>query len=590
MKNNFGFLTAWISSLLLLAGCGLVVKDAGMPAPAADGPPPSASASNAAARSGGENAYFLFMESKLAEKRGDMDAAAALLRQALVEDPESEYLRKELAVLYLQKQEHQNALAVVEELLERNPESVDALVMAATIRKTIDKAADVKPLYEKVVELDPERENIYQVLGKMYFTEGDMDNAFRVFSDMLARFPDSYVGHYYIGEIHGVKGDYDAAESAFLKALALFPDLDEARLELVKIYRLTGKTEKITEMYEEILERNPENILSAIELSLLYRTARPEKSKALLKALGERSLNDAGVVGAVLQYLVLRKRVDDAVFVIEGMAPGAPESPELHYAAGLVYFEKNQLEKALASFRAVPADSRFYKNTLMHMAIIHYKRKATDEGIRMLEQAMPGLAAEDRVELIPYLSSFYKEKGMMDAARDLIAEGLEIDPENTDLMFELGVIHDRQGNADQALVQMQNIVALDPDHADALNYIGYTYADQGIRLDEAEAMIQKAMVLKPDNGYIIDSLGWVYFQQGRLEEALTELLRAVSLIPDDPVVLEHLGDIYARLKDLENARKYYEKALAAPAADVDKLRKKLESLAPEENERQCGGE
>ena len=171
----------------------------------------------------------------------------------------------------------------------------------------------------------------------------------------------------------------------------------------------------------------------------------------------------------------------------------------------------------------------------------------------------------------------------MDAARDLIAEGLEVEPENTDLMFELGVIHDRQGNADQALVQMQNIVALDPDHADALNYIGYTYADQGIRLDEAEAMIQKALTLKPDNGYIIDSLGWVYFQQGRLEEALAELLRAVALIPDDPVVLEHLGDIYARLKDLENARKYYEKALAAPEADVDKLREKLESLIPEEN-------
>lgn len=586
MKNRIGFLTVLIGVVFWLLGCGAVQMGPASPNATSGVPGPEMSAPNERTRDSGVNSYFLYMESEIAKKKGDIAGAIALTQLALEGDPESLYLKKELAVLYLQAGENENALSVVDLILEKDPESVDALVMSASIKKTINKEADVKPIYEKVLDLDPERKNIYQVLGKMYFTEGDMTNAFRIYEAMLARFPDNYVGHYYIGEMHGINGDYDAAESSFLKALELAPTLDEARLELVKIYRLTGKTDKITEMYEQILERNPDNIPSAIELALLYRKTSPEKSSALLKQLGERSLTDGNVVGTVLQYLVIQKRMDDAVAVISGMAPGAPDSPEIFYAAGIVYFEKGQIDKALENFKKIPPGSRFYKNTLMHMAIIYYKGKDVEAGIAMLEKAMPTLETPDRLELIPYLSSFYKEKGMTEAALSLITEALELDPENTELLFELGVLYDREGKPDLALDYMQKVMDLDPEHADALNYIGYTYADKGIRLDEAEAMIQKALKLKPDNGYIIDSLGWVYFQQGRLDEALAELLRAVALIPEDPVVLEHLGDIYAKLKDPVSARKYYELALKSPEANQEKLREKIKALTPGENQEQ----
>ncbi|PIP37310.1 MAG: hypothetical protein COX19_17005 [Desulfobacterales bacterium CG23_combo_of_CG06-09_8_20_14_all_51_8] len=577
MKNRIGFLPVLIGLILLLAGCGLMKMKTTAPDQSA-GDIETAPAAQGDEDSGRVNSYYLYMESEIAKSRGNLDGAVELMKMAIERDPESLFLKKELAVLYLHKEDNEKALAVVAEILEKNPESVDALVMYATIQKTVDKDADVKPLYEKVLARDPERQNIYQILGKMYFSEGDMDNAFRIFESMLERFPDDYIGYYYIGEIHGVKGNYDAAETAFLKALELAPTLDEARLELVKTYRLTEQEDKVREMYEQILDRNPDNIIPVIELSILYRKTSREKSSALLKGLGERSLSDANVVGSVLQYLVLQKRMDDAATVIEGMAKGAPSSPEIFYAAAIVYFEKGQMDRAMENFRSVPPDSRFYKNALMHMAIIYFKQKEFDAGIALLEKAMPSLEASDKLELIPYLSSFYKEKGMTEASMRLITEGLEGDPENTDLLFELGVLYDRQKNTDRALEQMQAIVKLDPEHADALNYIGYSYADKGIRLDEAETMIKKALALKPDNGYIIDSLGWVYFQKGRLDEALAELQRAVALIPDDPVVLEHLGDIYAKRNDPISARKYYEQALAAPEADQEKLRKKIEAL------------
>ena len=578
MKKWIGTLAVLIWITFLFTGCETGKMPS--PSPASDLPSaaqPAEKLEDAEAPSNGSS-YYLFLASELAKSRGNLKDAVDFMNLAIMEDPDSLFLKKELAILYLHREENENALAVVEEIIEKDPDSVDALLLSATIRKTINKDADVRPIYEKILEKDPQRENVYQLLGKMYFSEGDMDNAFRVYEKLLVHFPDNFVAHYYLGEIHGVRGDYDQAEAAFLKALDLSPSLNEARLELIKLYRLSGQDDKIINMYAEILAQDPDNIVAAIELALFYSKKDPEKSGALLTELGTRSVDDPNVIGTVLQYLVLQKRMDDALVVLSKMADGAPESSEIAYATAIVYYEKENLAQALAQFQKIQPGSRFYENALVHMAVIYYKDNAFDEGITLLEQGMKQLPPEGRLSLIPYLSSFYKEKGMTAEAVELITAGLAIEPENKELLFDLGVIYDRQGKTDLALEQMAALLALDPDHADALNYIGYTYADQGIRLDEAEAMIKKALSLKPENGYIIDSLGWVYFRKGLLEDALFELQRAAALIPDDPVVLEHLGDIYQELNDPVTALDYYKKALEKKDEDREAIKEKIEAL------------
>lgn len=585
MKKWIGTSAVLICFIFMLEGCGLKKVKSGVPEEDYYKADQVISPAETGEAVGPGNSYYLFMESQILKGRGMLDEALLYMEKAIEQDPNSLFLKKELAILYLHKEENEKALAVVEEILEKDPDSVDALVMAATIKKTLNKDADVKPIYEKILLKDPKRKSVYQILGKMYFSEGDMDNAFRVYEKMLEQFPDNYVGFYYIGEIYGVRAEYEKAEASFLKALKLAPTLDEARLELVKIYRLTKQEQKIITMYEEILERNPDNIISAIELGILYHKNKKdsEKAGALLKGLGEKSLIDPNVVGTVLQYLILQKRTDDAVIVLSGMSAGAPESSEIAYAAAIVYYEKGQQDLALENFKAVSADTRFYQNALMHMAIIYYNNKDFDTGIAVLADAMTRLPDSAKLELIPYLSSFYKEKEMIDESIALIREGLAIDPENTDLLFELGVIYDRQGKTDQAIAQMEAVLKLSPEHPDALNYLGYTYADQGIKLDEAEVMIKKALEFKPDNGYIIDSLGWVYFKQGLFEEALLQLQRAVELIPDDPVVLEHLGDLYLQMNDREKALEYYRRSIQKNEKDENtkKLQEKIDSLINE---------
>ncbi len=577
MKKLIGTLAVLFCFILMLEGCGLKkIKSGTIEDDYVDDQVTSPQTASEDAGSG--NSYYLFMESEISLTHGNVEDAIYFLKLAMEKDPESLFLKKELAILYLHKEENEKALIVVEEILAKDPESVDALVMSASIKKTLDKQADVKPIYEKVILNDPKRKNIYQILGKMYFSEGDMDNSFRIYEKMLEYFPDNYVGYYYIGEIYGVKADYDKAEEAFLKSLELSPSLDEARLELVKIYRLTKQEHKRITMLEQILDRNPDNIISAIELGILYNKNDAAKAGSLLKGLGERSLNDPNVVGTVLRYLILQKRTDDALIVLDGMSAGVQGNSEIAYASAIVYYEKGNMNRALENFKAVKSDTRFYKNSLLHMAIIYYNNNDFDTGIEMLKEAMPQVPDTTKLELIPYLVSFYKEKEMTEESIQLIGEGLLLDPENTDLLFELGVIYDRQGNVDRAIEEMKAVLNLNPEHADALNYLGYSYADKGIKLDEAEAMIKKALGYKPDNGYIIDSLGWVYFKKGLFEEALPQLKRAVELIPDDPVVLEHLGDIYIQMNDPATALKYYEHALQKKDKDKKGLQEKIDSL------------
>jgi len=126
---------------------------------------------------------------------------------------------------------------------------------------------------------------------------------------------------------------------------------------------------------------------------------------------------------------------------------------------------------------------------------------------------------------------------------------------------------------------LQQLLAIDPNFAPALNYLGYMWAEAGENLERALLLVQQAVDIEPDNGAFIDSLGWAHFQLGQYEEARGFLERAASLVGDDPVVYEHLGDLYVVLGRLEQAREVYERALDLEADNAAVVRGKLDRLA-----------
>jgi len=176
------------------------------------------------------------------------------------------------------------------------------------------------------------------------------------------------------------------------------------------------------------------------------------------------------------------------------------------------------------------------------------------------------------------------------------AEQLSSKPEDKEYVWFLrGSTFERQKRYPEAEEQFKKVLASDPEHASALNYLGYMLADQNMKLEEALGYIKRAVDLDPANGAYLDSLGWAYFRLGKYELAEDSLLKASQKINTDPTVHDHLGDLYQKTGRLKLAATHWERALTewnrtiaaeVDPGDVTRVQKKLDSakmkLAKEE--------
>jgi tetratricopeptide (TPR) repeat protein len=141
--------------------------------------------------------------------------------------------------------------------------------------------------------------------------------------------------------------------------------------------------------------------------------------------------------------------------------------------------------------------------------------------------------------------------------------------------FQLGAAHERRGDLAEAEKCFEKCLEIAPEFAEAMNYLGYMWAENGLHLERARELIEKAIKLEPKNAAYLDSLAWVLFRLNQPSQALEYVLKAVDLSEEpDATVQDHLGDIYAALNQMDKARAAWQKSLELEAND--KVRKKLE--------------
>lgn len=147
-------------------------------------------------------------------------------------------------------------------------------------------------------------------------------------------------------------------------------------------------------------------------------------------------------------------------------------------------------------------------------------------------------------------------------------------PEKTDwpIYYFRGISYERQKKWPEAEADLVQALALYPDQPLVLNYLGYSWADQNLNLDEAFSMLHRAVELRPTDGYIVDSLGWANYKLGRNEEAVKQLERAIDLKPSDPVINDHLGDAYWRVGRKLEARFQWNHARDLDPEPEDKVK------------------
>ncbi|MCC5979576.1 MAG: tetratricopeptide repeat protein [Salinarimonas sp.] len=246
---------------------------------------------------------------------------------------------------------------------------------------------------------------------------------------------------------------------------------------------------------------------------------------------------------------------------------------------------REQYAAAIETFNAIPTSSPLHAGAQVDIGMLLERLDRKEDAIAHLE-AMIARDAENR-EAIVALANIQRMRRNFPEAAETYSRAIDLieTPDSGDwtLFFFRGASLERSGEWERAEADLKQALKLVPQtsplgEAQILNYIGYSWVDMGMRLDEGYAKIQRAIELAPNDGHIIDSLGWAYYRLGRYEEAVRELERAIEHLPNDPVVNDHLGDVYWRVGRRLEARFQWERALSNDPEDDDRkmIERKLE--------------
>ncbi|HET9903756.1 MAG TPA: tetratricopeptide repeat protein [Xanthobacteraceae bacterium] len=244
-----------------------------------------------------------------------------------------------------------------------------------------------------------------------------------------------------------------------------------------------------------------------------------------------------------------------------------------------LYENLKKPELAIRTYEQVPQDSPLRRNAEIQLSVNYDAIERTDEAknrLRALVETHP-----DDVEAIMALGNILRARKEFHACGDVYSKAIAtIDqPEKAHwlVFYFRGICYERDKQWAKAEADLKKALELYPDQPHVLNYLGYSWIDQGVNLEEGMQMIRKAVEQRPDDGYIVDSLGWAYYRIGDYEEAVKHLERAVELKPEDPTINDHLGDVYWRIGRTLEARFQWSHArdLKPEPDDLKKIEAKL---------------
>src|SRR5271163_3360172 len=264
-----------------------------------------------------------------------------------------------------------------------------------------------------------------------------------------------------------------------------------------------------------------------------------------------------------------------------------PNHPLALLSLADLYESVKKPQMAIKVYERVPASSSLKRNAQIQLATDLDAADRSDEAIKILKT----VTAEDTKDLEAIMALGNIERGRKKFADCAVtySKGIDALPDandknNTVYYYYRGICEERSKQWNKAEADMRKALELQPEQPNVLNYLGYSWIDQGVNLDEGMKMIKRAVEQRPDDGYIVDSLGWANFRIGNYDEAMKNLERAVELKPDDPTINDHLGDAYWRVgRKLEATFQWsHAKDLNPDKDDLPKIEAKLKDGLPDD--------
>jgi tetratricopeptide (TPR) repeat protein len=478
---------------------------------------------------------------RLYRLNNDLQKAEAELKTAVSLDPDSEEAVTTLALLYTDEGDTARALQVLSAI----PDAGRSAKLYAALGATYEQRKDYKDAidaYRKAIRLDRDNLDAIRGLAENLLNDGQIDAALDQYKVIADANPEDAQTYLRISEIYRRQGKYDEALDSLKKAQAMVPDALEVPYNIAVVYEAQGRYDEGEKILQDLLKKTdkPDGNYSQADrnnrgifierLGMIYRdqenyTAAVEAFRRMIP-LGDDNAK-TGYQDVIDTYREA-KQWDQATAVAKEAAQKLPNDRELKMVLDAQLADMGDPDKPLADVRSLLKGTPEDRDVYLRLAIMNTRLKRWSD-------------AEDALNK---------------------AEQLSTKPEDKEYVYFLrGSTYEREKKYDDSEREFKKVLAINPQSAATLNYLGYMDADRGIELEQSLNYIKQAVSLDPTNGAYLDSLGWAYFKLGKYDLAEDSLNKAAVHMGDDPTVQDHLGDLYQKTGRLKLAAAHWQRAV-----------------------------
>ncbi|MEW6237120.1 MAG: tetratricopeptide repeat protein [Candidatus Omnitrophota bacterium] len=549
---------------------------------------------NKAIRSGSEEAEAHRVLGEAYKHRQKWNDAVSEYEKMLALDPSSLEAMQELSQLYQRSERYDDEIGILRRMIRTDPaQEIVYRFTIAVLYYRLNRLDDALAEYGELARLAPRFPDVYLRIGGIYELQGRTEKAIEAYGSALNSSPDNkeeVLIRKRLGKLYLVRGAYPEAIEQYSSIRRLAPDDLDARKNLAFLYIQQGKYEESLEEVEAAAKDSPADYrIQGWRKEVLESLGRKEEAcQGFLNAL-ERALEE-DVKANTLPFLreassgdflqetedcrllprleeILKKAITKqiaiprALFAHANLAAYRKNLEELQQDIELIF---EGLNRAEAGGKKEEAEDIAFELLLWPQVRQAYLQPiGLNDPIELLEKcrrSFPGHEAFLRI-----LGIAYMERKNWLAAEERLKEASGLMEKNTsaykEVLFQLAGLYEKMNRLADVELAMKEAISRFPEDPEPYNYLGYTFADRNVRLDEALRLIETALKYDPDDGNIVDSLGWVYFRLGNNQTAIKHLQRASELRANHPVILDHLGDAYKQEGDNGKALEFWKKAL-----------------------------
>ena len=513
--------------------------------------------------------------------RGDHDTATAadFYTKALAEDPSNEVILEQAFLLETGSAHWDRALQFAHDLVKIEPAHRIAQFLLGCEAFKQGKYDEADQHFAEARQ--GPIADLTSTLARAWVKEaaGKPDEAFAILDSLSDADWAQFYQRYHRGLIADVAGKRDiAAES------------------LAVAFKKNPGTLRVSEAYaRHAMNSNNRKLALQILKTHIGKTAGHPLSRALLNDINAGQVPPLLVVSPTDGLAEVFYGIGDALAGEGGLDMGIiflqfslylkPDFPLAHVALAEAYDNAKRYDLELQAFDRIPEASPLWLSVQIQKAFALNSLERVDESKALLDS----LIAKNPKDIRPLdaLGNIMRSHERYADARDAYSRAIALLPkptkDNWALFYSRGVCNERLKNWPAAEADLKRALALSPEESVVLNYLGYSWVDQGMHLKTAMDYIRKAVKLKPEDGYYVDSLGWAYFRLGNLPAAVEQLERAVELRPDDPIINDHLGDAYWRIGRKLEAKYQWQQSLSLKpeSEQLVELEKKIKTGLPE---------